>query len=215
MIIEYETGYPIDKDVDTVINSANGFLLLGSGGAGRIRDKSDRLSSSEKLAYQELLDALPKRIKRWYIHVYHKNQWHRTYAQLSCLMILLKKKNNEYKRGTAVLNTNWSRTSEKKLIHAVAMSYRLTESGSKRKKATSDTIINALRAALEIAESIDSKSIALPLFCSRPSYGVKPEESLSAIIKVLKGFECSSIQKIIICINSKYILNGFRESRLI
>lgn len=92
MNIEYETGYPIDKDVGTVINSANGFLLLGSGGAGRIRHKSDRLSSSEKLEYQELLDALPKRIKRWYIHVYRKNQWHRTFAQLSCLTILQKKK---------------------------------------------------------------------------------------------------------------------------
>ena len=198
-----------------MINSANGFLLLGSGGAGRIRDKSDRLSPSEKLAYQELLDALPKRIKRWYIHVYRKNQWHRTYAQLSCLTILLKKKNNEYRRGTAVLDTNWSRTNKKRLIHAIAMSYRLTESGSKRKKATGDTIIKALRAALKIAESIDSKSIALPLLCSRPSYGVKPKESLSAIIKVLKEFEYSSIQKTIVCINSKSIFSSFRESRLI
>lgn len=95
------------------------------------------------------------------------------------------------------------------------MSYRLTESGSKRKKATSDTIMNALRAALKIAESIDSESVALPLMCSRPSYGVKPEDSLSAIIKVLKEFEFSSIQKAIVCTNSKSILNGFRESRLI
>jgi O-acetyl-ADP-ribose deacetylase (regulator of RNase III) len=215
MNIEYQSGYPIDEDVDMVINYANGFLLLGSDGSGRIRDKSDRVSPSEKLAYQELLDALPDHIKRWYIHVYHKNQWYRTYARLSCLTILMKKRNNIYRRGTAVLDANCSRTNKKRLIHAIVMFYRFTESGSKRKKAISDTIIKTLRAALKIVKSIDSKSVALPLMCSRPSYGVKPEDSLFTIIKVLKEFEFSSIQKTIVYINSKSIFNGFRESQLI
>lgn len=215
MLIEYETGYTIDKNVDTVINSANGFLLLGTGGAGRIRTISDRLSSAEKLEYQALLNTLPKRIRRWYRHVYQKNKWHRTYAQLSCLRILSNKRNKEYRRGTAVLDTSWSRIGDKRLIHAIAMSYRLTESGAKRKKATKDTIRKALREALVIAESAGSQRIALPLFCSRPSYGVTPEASLSSIIAVLEDFQDSSIQKVVICINSKSTMNHLRQLHLI
>lgn len=215
MLIEYEIGYPIDKDVDTVINSANGFLLLGTAGAGKIRTVSQRLSPVEKLEYQGLLNTLPKKIRHWYHHVYKKNKWHRTYAQLSCLRLLSNKNNNEFRRGTAVLDVNWSTTDNRKLIHAIAMSYRLSENEAKRKKATRETIKKAFREALVIAESINSQSIAVPLFCSRPSYGVKPEVSLATIIAVLKEFRCSPIQKIIICINGKTTVNNLRQSRKI
>jgi O-acetyl-ADP-ribose deacetylase (regulator of RNase III) len=71
--------------------------------------------------------------------------------------------------------------------------------GSRRTKATTDTIKKALRESLNIAESIECRSIALPLFCARPSYGVTPKESLSAISEILKEFESSSIQKVIVC----------------
>jgi O-acetyl-ADP-ribose deacetylase (regulator of RNase III) len=199
MLVEYETGYAIDKDVDTVVNSANGFLLLGTGGAGRIREVSRRLNPAEKVEYDALLGALPKDTGRWYTRVYQKNKWHRTYAQLSCLRILLNKKDNEFRRGSAVLDTGWTATDKRKQIHAVAMSYRLTAEGSVRKKATKDTIKEALRESLKIAESIESRSVALPLFCARPSYGVTPKESLAAILEVLREFEASSIEKVIVC----------------
>ena len=199
MLVEYETGYAIAKDVDTVINSANGFLLLGTAGAGKIREVSRRLNAAEKLEYDALIASLPKSTGRWYRHVYRTNQWHRTYAQLSCLRILSNKKNNEFRRGRAVLDTGWTTTDKRRLIHAVAMSYKLTRKGAKRKKATNDTIKEALREALRIADSIGSRSIALPLFCSRPSYGVTPEESLAAILEVLKEFESSSIRNVVVC----------------
>ncbi|MCX5992505.1 MAG: hypothetical protein NTZ04_09355 [Chloroflexi bacterium] len=79
------------------------------------------------------------------------------------------------------------------------MSYELTGKWAKRKKATKDTIKEALRESLKIADSIESRSIALPLLCARPSYGVTPKESLAAILDVLKEFESSSIQKVIVC----------------
>ncbi|MCX5992504.1 MAG: hypothetical protein NTZ04_09350 [Chloroflexi bacterium] len=94
MLVEYETGYAIAKDVDTVINSANGFLLLGTAGAGKIREVSRRLNAAEKLEYDALIASLPKSTGRWYRHVYRTNKWHRTYAQLSCLRILSNKKDN-------------------------------------------------------------------------------------------------------------------------
>jgi O-acetyl-ADP-ribose deacetylase (regulator of RNase III) len=199
MLVEYETGYAIDKDVDTVINSANGFLLLGTAGAGRIREVSRRLNVAEKLEYDALIASLPKATGRWYRHVYRTNKWHRTYAQLSCLRILSNKKNNEFRRGRAVLDTGWATTDKRRLIHAVAMSYQLTTKGAKREKATKDTIKKALRESLKIADSIESRSIALPLFCARPSYGVTPGDSLAAILEVLKEFEGSSIAKVLVC----------------
>ena len=62
MEILYEKGFAIDKDVDIVINSANGFLLLGKSGAGQIRKKSKELDFIDKLRYRYLLTELPKRI---------------------------------------------------------------------------------------------------------------------------------------------------------
>ncbi len=40
-------GFAIDQQVDVVVNSANGYLLLGSGSAGRIREVTPNFSLTE------------------------------------------------------------------------------------------------------------------------------------------------------------------------
>ncbi|MBW2997485.1 hypothetical protein KY349_04060 [Candidatus Woesearchaeota archaeon] len=201
--IKYTTGFAIGKKVDTVINSANGFLLLGTSGAGRIRELSPGMTSKEKKEYKRLLDKLPRRIKNDYLRVYVEHGWTPTYAQLSGLRILTKHKYNKFRRGDAVLDKEWSKKDRRNLIHAVCMSYKLSIQTSHRLPATPNTIRRALRKALNIAAKLKSKSIALPVFCARKTYGVTPMTSLNTILSVIKEFNNSSIEKVIICFDNK------------
>lgn len=201
--IEYAAGFAIDKKVDTVVNSANGFLLLGTSGAGRIREISPKMNAKEKREYARLLNKLPRRIKNDYLRVYEEHGWTPTYAQLSCLRILTKHKYNKFRRGDAVLDKCWSKKDSRNLIHAVCMSYKLSITHSHRLPATPMTIKQAIRKAMNIAAKLKSKSVALPVCCARKSYGVSPRTSLKTILSVVKEFNGSSIEKVIICFDNK------------
>ncbi|MBN1543832.1 hypothetical protein JW898_00040 [Candidatus Woesearchaeota archaeon] len=202
MDILYKRGFAVDQHVDAVINSANGFLLLGTSGAGRIRKKSQRLTSGEKREYAALLGKLPECMKNDYLRVYREQRWTPTYAQLGCLRILVSRKGEEIRRGDAVLQRVWSKTDRRPVIHAVGMSYKLCINGSRRLKATPSTLAGALRKALRLADSVGAKSIALPLMCARPTYGVGPKESLRIIRSVFRGFRAKNINKAVICFDN-------------
>lgn len=203
MKIIYKRGYAVNKRVDTVVNSANGFLLLGTTGAGEIRKKSQRLTPKEKKEYNTLLNRLPKRIRNDYIRVYKEQRWTPTYAQLDCLKLLVKKNKHEFMRGDAVLQENWSKKDSRPIIHAVSMSYRLRIHDASRLPATTATIRRAMAKAFKIADSIGSKSVALPVCCARKSYGMTPEKSFKLILSVLKSLKPRSIKKVIICFDNK------------
>lgn len=201
--VKYATGFAIDKKVDTVINSANGFLLLGTSGAGRIRELSPSMTSKENKEYKRLLNRLPRRIKNDYIRVYEEHGWTPTYSQLSGLRLLTRHKYKKFRRGDAVLDNDWSKRDRRNLIHAVCMSYKLSIRHSHRLPATPKTIERAIRKALTIAAGLKSKSVALPVCCARKTYGVSPKTSLNIILSVIKEFNNSSIEKVTICFDNK------------
>lgn len=202
MKVIYQRGFAINKRVGAVINSANGFLLLGSSGAGAIRNKSQSLTAKDKKEYKILISKLPKRIREDYIRVYRDHGWTPTYAQLGCIRLLLEKKGDEFKMGDAVLQTDWSKKDWRPIIHAIGMSYRLGPNHATRLHATRASIRGSVKKSLKIADSLGVKSIALPVMCARPSYGIGPEDSLKIILSEIKSFKSKNIIKVIICFDN-------------
>ncbi|MFH1669459.1 MAG: macro domain-containing protein [Candidatus Woesearchaeota archaeon] len=201
MKVIYQTGYAIDKDVDAVVNSANGFLMLGTSGAGRIRELSKPLNTAEKKEYSMIFKRLPKKVQNFYSHLYGKYGWKLTRDQLSCVKTMVQRKGHAVKRGTAVLDRN--RVGKKNIIHAVAMSYHLYADSWTRTRATTQTIKNAVRSAMKIADLMGAKSVAIPVMAARKTYGVTPDQSLHALLSVLREFEDSSIKKVMICFDNE------------
>ncbi|MFC1741218.1 macro domain-containing protein [Nanoarchaeota archaeon] len=206
--IVYETGYAINKKVHVVVNSANGFLLLGTSGAGAIREKSQRLTQKEKAEYSRILSKLPARIRNDYVRVFKDQSWVPTYAQLGCLKLLLVKKGNEFKRGDAVLQESWSRKDDRKIVHAVSMSYKLGLHSSRRVPGTEANIRKAVERSLKIADSLGAQSVAMPVMAARPSYGMTPARSFRAISDTIKKYDSKNIQKVVVCFDNK-ITKGY------
>ncbi len=202
MKIRYEKGFAIEKDADTIINSANGYLLLGTGGAGRIREASGRLDERGKNEYYGIMERLPGEVRDWYGLVFRKRGYQLSHAQLSCLKLLLKNDGRGYEIGSAVLDEDWSGKDDRKLIHAVAMSYRIRPGGHERINATVESVRRALGNAFRAAGSAGSERIACPVMCARKGSGVSPEASLKAIEDVLEGFG-SSFGEAVICFDNE------------
>jgi O-acetyl-ADP-ribose deacetylase (regulator of RNase III) len=199
MKIVYEKGYTADKNVDVIINSANGFLLLGTSGAGELRKKSGNLNLIKSLEYKRILDKLPEKVSRWYIRAYKKYGWQPSNCQLSCIKLLL---NNHqvFEQGTAILDTY--KLGKKSIIHAIGMSYEIKDHGSERKKATVDTIRESLKNAFKIIKENNYKSVAVPLMCVRKEYGITPAQSFKITIDAIKMLEESSVNKVILCFDN-------------
>ncbi|NQU79313.1 hypothetical protein HQ545_06120 [Candidatus Woesearchaeota archaeon] len=202
MHIDYQRGFAVNKRVDVVINSANGLLLLGTSGAGAIRDKSQPLTLKEKNEYLSILKSLPKSVCNDYQRVYKEHNWTSTYAQLGCLRLLKNKKGHQFRRGQAVLQNTWSKKDLRPIIHAIGMSYSLSKVNATRLPASVSTIRSAVTKALNIASSLEAKSIAIPVMCVRKTYGITPETSLKTIVSTIKKFRNSSINKVIICFDN-------------
>jgi len=202
MNIVKKKGYAIEQDVDIVVNSANGFLLFGSSGAGEIRNKSQRLNFLEKIKYNLLLDKLHPNIKKWYKSTYSKHNWKPSYAQLKALEILIEKEKQEFRRGTAVIQENWSKKDKRILIHTIAMSYDITHKKTKRKKATSYLIEKAIKKTLQLAEERKIRSIAIPVLATRPKYGIGAEKSKKILLNILKEHKGKHLKKVIVCFDN-------------
>jgi len=203
MTITKIVGFAINQNVDAVLNSANGFLLLGTMGAGEIRKMSSPLNGSERKEYDDILNSIKPEIKMWYNRVYKKNNWNLSCAQLDCLRLLFcKKKNrlNEYRRGTAVLQKNWKKCNKKVIIHTIAMSYDLSMHKSKRKESSKHLLEKALTSAFNIALENNFKSIAVPIMVARKNYGLNPKESESIILNLLKNY---SFKEVILCYDNE------------
>ena len=198
MKLERVAGFAVDQDVDLVVNSANGLLMLGSSGAGRIRDLSADLTLAEDAEYDSLLKRLGRDIRNFYLDNYSSHGWKRHHAQMGCLRLLLK--HGPYRPGTAVLQSGWSKKDSRPLVHAVAMSY--DPRTEKRIHGTVPFIRSSVRAALRIAERLGVKSLALPVMVARPEYGITPEESYKTIVSVLKQHG-QFLKKAIICFDNK------------
>ena len=120
VVIEYKRGYAINKRAQAIINSANGFLLLGTSGAGAIRQKSQRLTKKEKAEFDRLLRSLPIKIRNDYRRVMKERRWPATYAQLGCLK-LLKERNSFEGSDVNVFNNKAAIIPDKAMFKCAAI----------------------------------------------------------------------------------------------
>ncbi|MGM5483803.1 MAG: hypothetical protein ACQER9_02695 [Nanobdellota archaeon] len=202
MQIIMEKGYAVDKDVEIIINSANGLLMLGSSGAGKIRKLSGKLNKEEYQEYTALLDKLPLQIKEFYQNQYKVHGWELGYAQISGLKLLLKN-GKPYEPGQSIFDQNWKKESRKKIIHSITMSYDTSKKPVKRIYGTKKSVKESYKKAFEIIKIKKAKSVALPIPISRPGYGITPQESYEVVRDTLKTIKNIDI-KVILCFDNKY-----------
>lgn len=200
MKVKLEKGYAIEKDVEVVINSANCLLMLGSSGAGKIRNVSENLSKEDIVEYEYLFKQLPVEIQKFILHEYEEKDWDLKYAQLSSVKLLLK---NEFPfaLGDAVLDKEWSKNNHKKIIHAITMGYS-TSWPPQRIWGSIESIKNSFTKALEICKNIKAKTIAIPIPVSRKGYGIGANESYKVVREVLNDFQKENFE-ITLCFDNK------------
>ncbi|MFT4326854.1 MAG: hypothetical protein ACMXYK_05100 [Candidatus Woesearchaeota archaeon] len=201
MNIIHQKGYAIEKDVDVVINSANGWLIQDSSGAGAIRERSDMLNQKEKELFEVLFSKLPANARALYEKKRKDHGRENKLANLSSIIKIYNNNKSPFSPGDALLDDLWSKTDKRRVIHAITMSYdaKLNE----RIHGTALSIQTSLEAAFRIVLSLDAKSVSLPIPCARPEYGLTPEESLQAIMKALEILKDTDIT-VIICHDNDY-----------
>lgn len=200
MKIFYETGFAIDKNVEAVVNSANGYLLLGGSGSGRIREVSGRFGIFEFFIFYYYLFRLPKNVRSWILTVYKKNKWYFTIGQLDCIRLLIKNNSKAYLQGEAV--AGHLTIQNKIIIHAIGIGIVLDDMGNQeRSHATAEILQKAVHAALAIAKTRQVKSVSMPVMCVRDGYGLDVVESFSVIKEELQFFK-NDFDVVIICFDN-------------
>jgi len=200
MKIFYENGFAIDKNVEAVVNSANGYLLLGSSGAGRIRDLSRKLNLIESLVLYLYLFRLNKKVRLWFLNIYKKNKWNFTLEQLDCLSLIVKNSSHPYNQGNAVMGS--IKVQDKIIIHAIGIGIIIDNMiNEKRIVATIDVLRKAVRASFNMARENKIKTIAIPVMCVRDGYGIEVKESVSIIEEELHFFK-NDFDSITICFDN-------------
>jgi len=186
MKVLYETGYAVTKDVEVVINSANGLLFADSTGAGAIRDASEDLSETERFDFDQLFSKAPPELQNFFEKKREKHGWYYHHENLSCLKLLAHNNYETHEIGTAIFDPLWTLQKTKKVIHAITLTYN--PKTEERIVGTPEQIISAITQAIEIALDFGKKTIALPVPCARPAYGLGPEKSFEIVKKALAGF---------------------------
>jgi len=199
MQITYETGYAITKDVEVVINSANGLLFADSTGAGAIREVSEDLTKLERLEFDQLFNAAPVEIQEFFEQKRKKHGWQYKHENLSCLKLLAYNKYKSFNVGTAIFDPLWSEKFNKKVIHAITLTYN--PKTGERLVGTPQQITKAIMEAIEVALDFNKKSISVPVPCARPEYGIGPAGSFNIITNALKKFTNEDLN-VVLCFDN-------------
>lgn len=199
MRIIYTKKYAIQTPAQAIINSANGYLLHDSGGAGKIRQSACTLTTQQSKDYNKMLKKLPLNVSNLFINIAQQHQWKPTQVILASLRILNNRNGKPLSKGTALLDPYWSPGNNRICIHAIAMSYKANLHSRKRIPATPWSVRMAVRKSLQLAQLKKCDSVALPVLCARATYGITTTQSLAIIEQELKE---TSLQKCYICFDN-------------
>jgi|GEM_PF-2204267 len=213
--IDLREGYAIDiareDSIDAIVNSANNGLLLGTSGAGRIREVTKRVENEEELKeFYRLCDELGnigKGCLRWMENFGDSEP---SYVQLECLRIL-KKIGGRAEIGNAYLTPS-GLEKPKYIIHAVGMGYEWKpDTKGERIKATHESIRSALERTFDLANELEEvESLALPLMCVRPKYGIPVEDCYQITIEVIEE-KHGKLDRIVICADNDFSKEFLRK----
>jgi len=209
--IEISAGALTDQRVDLLVNSANTYLLLGTGTAEQVRDAGGYIpeGTSEFKEYWELVNEADGILKEVLDYIHSKRPIP-SIVQKECLdYIIRSNKSNELKFGDAVLTTSGNLASlpngAKHVVHAVTMAkdWKVLPD-LPIISATFDSVKNSLTKSFEIADSLGCRSIAIPVMCTRKG-GLSKEVSTKATIEALETLNTtdSEIRKVVIVLYSE------------
>ena len=172
MRIIYEEGFAVHKDVEAVINSANNYLVFGSGGAGEIRESSEKLTIFGMISFYFHLYQLSLHIRRWILNGYKNHaDWTYTEISLSSIKKLLKNKSKPFDYGTAILSD--IKVKNKYIINAIGTGFNVSKKSEETRTGSSkERIEKSVFSSLEIAKSLGCKSVAIPIMCARKKYWI-------------------------------------------
>jgi O-acetyl-ADP-ribose deacetylase (regulator of RNase III) len=194
--VTVRTGNITDQRADAIVNSANTFLLMGSGTAGQIRDAGGDIAqgSKEYEAYWALVDGSKGILKEVLKHV-HRQRPQPSIIQGECLRLVISlNASAEIPMGCAVVTSSGNLSSNKgmakHIIHAIAMSYDWrVQPNPPIISATNDSVRMSLTNSFEVADEIGCKSMAVPVMCTRKG-GLSKEASVEATLRALETLNC-------------------------
>jgi O-acetyl-ADP-ribose deacetylase (regulator of RNase III) len=182
----------VEQQVDMLINSANTFLIMGSGTAEQIRDVGGYIpyGSNEHENYWELVRGAKGALRDVLSYV-HANRPIPSVIQKECLEIVIRGNGSkELKRGDAILTSSGDLEKlsggAKSVAHAIAMTYDWkVQPNPPVIPATFELVRRSLEKSFEIATWFDYASIALPIMCTRKG-GLTKEVSTEATLQALQ-----------------------------
>ena len=186
MQIIFEAKYAIQTDAQVVVNSANAWLFADSSGAGAIRESTPQLTQQQEAEYKFLFQKLPLEAQEFFKHKQQEHGWQLHAENLSCMRLLATNNYKPFAIGSAILDFDISQLTQKVIVHAITMSYDPIK--QERITATPDSIAHAIDSSLHILLEHGKNSIALPIPCARPDYGMTPKKSYDIITTILKKY---------------------------
>lgn len=200
LTIKVKAGNIAEQPVNLIVNSANGFLLMGSGTAEQIREAGGHLKTCRQFeAYWSLIGKATGELKPVLDYINSDKNSKRpvpSMIQKECLQyVIIDNKSKEFKSGDAILTSSgnlWMVPGMPKyVVHAIGMTYDWkVQPNPPIIKATKDTVERALTKSFEIANALECVSVAVPVMCTRKG-GLSMEESTEATLKSLQVFDRS------------------------
>lgn len=162
--ITVHSGNMTGSGAKFLVNSANGYLLHGSGTAEQIRNHLGRIVDGEALRdYQKLLSEAKHPLKP-----------------------ALEYMNNAQKREPSVLQYAFG---DLAVSNAVGMTYEWEEKPAEGSlpvaPATKESVKGSLLKSLGFAESLGYDKVAIPIMCARKG-GLRKDESAEATVSAIK-----------------------------
>ena len=190
--IKVKVGKLTSQNVDLLVNSANTYLLLGSGTAEQIRETGGYYSPTDKefKEYWGLVDEANPTLKKVLDYI-HSKRPKPSIVQKECLDYIIKENDlKELSLGDSVLTTsgNLSKVPNKAkhIVHAVGMTYDWkVQPNPPIIPATFMSVRESLIKSFDIASEIKCESLALPVMCTRKG-GLTKEESSWATLQALE-----------------------------
>jgi O-acetyl-ADP-ribose deacetylase (regulator of RNase III) len=220
--VKVAAGTMVEQQVDMLVNSANTFLIMGSGTAEQIREAGGCITGGKPFEeYWRVVGKAKGELKTVLDYIHSKRQIP-SIVQKECLeYLILKNDSRELNLGDAILTSSGNLSKvpgmAKHVAHAVGMTYDWkVQPNPPIIPATKESVRNALERSFEIANSLECRSVAVPVMCTRKG-GLSMEESTEATLKALQTINCSDskVKEITIVLYNDEMekdIEGFRNA---
>ncbi|MFH0929148.1 MAG: macro domain-containing protein [Candidatus Aenigmatarchaeota archaeon] len=208
--LEIKRGNIAYQNVDSSINSSNGYCIHGSGTAKQFREVCGYLPVGDT-SYQSLVDKAKHPLDK--VLAYVNNVRPRpSVFQKECLEHIIDVRDSKpLELGDALVTSSGDLAKVPKkakyIINAIGMDYSWEKEPPAVIKATHNSVRDSLIKCFDIANRKKCKSVAMPIMCTSKG-GMSLEESLYASNEALQALDMTTsyVTKVVIVLHSKELL---------